>query len=193
MLSVLIVVILFKGDIMQRKFFLLSLSFLLVSLLLFLALAPIVQATEVILAAPVNYRVGNAPNYVAAADFTGDGKPDLAVVHALMSDGSPYGGPSVLLNNGAGTFGTASDYDGGYLPKALRWGILTRILTLTWQSPTLGEVSRYGLTMAVARLLFTPTSGQPRVPCPSPSPILIKITTLTSSLQTGQRTKRVCS
>jgi len=51
---------------------------------------------------------GAGANAVAAADFNGDGKPDLAVTNS-GSDNRV----SVLLNNGAGGFLAAAPYPGG--------------------------------------------------------------------------------
>ena len=53
----------------------------------------------------VSYSVANFAYSVAAGDFNGDGKPDLAVTH----DASP-GSVSVLLDNGDGTFGSTASY-----------------------------------------------------------------------------------
>src|SRR5438445_75308 len=52
----------------------------------------------------VNYGVGTNPAFVAAADFNGDGKPDLAVTN--------YGSNtvSILLGNGNGTFQAPVNY-----------------------------------------------------------------------------------
>jgi hypothetical protein len=62
--------------------------------------------------ARVNYVPGLDPSMVAAGDFNGDGKPDLAVANRL----SLIGGQSllrILVNTGNGTFVTAHSY---YLP-----------------------------------------------------------------------------
>jgi hypothetical protein len=68
-------------------------------------------------APPVNYVVKGSANFVAVADVTGDGKPDLAVAPSLQ-------GVSVLRNNGDGTFAPAVDYpapDNPFSVAALDW------------------------------------------------------------------------
>ena len=60
-----------------------------------------------------NYAVGNHPIAIAAGDFKGDGKVDLAVTNS----GSKT--VSVLLGNGDGTFGKAEEYEIGVIPGAL--------------------------------------------------------------------------
>src|ERR1017187_4848816 len=49
---------------------------------------------------------------VAVGDFSGDGKPDLAVAYR------PTEGVSVLLGNGDGTFRTAVTYAAGSMPNS---------------------------------------------------------------------------
>jgi FG-GAP-like repeat/Abnormal spindle-like microcephaly-assoc'd, ASPM-SPD-2-Hydin/FG-GAP repeat len=60
-------------------------------------------------AAPTNYNVGGPSTVIAAADFNGDGYPDLAVEANYVS---PYVSDSlvVLMNNGDGTFGVPIAY-----------------------------------------------------------------------------------
>jgi hypothetical protein len=60
-----------------------------------------------------NYSVGDNPNYGVAADFNGDGKPDLAIGNVLHNN------VSVLLNNGNGTFAGAVNYPVDLHPEAL--------------------------------------------------------------------------
>ncbi|HLL73930.1 MAG TPA: FG-GAP-like repeat-containing protein [Pyrinomonadaceae bacterium] len=50
---------------------------------------------------------GTTPGHAVAADFNGDGKPDLAVGHFNG------GGIAVRLGDGAGGFGTATNFPGG--------------------------------------------------------------------------------
>jgi hypothetical protein len=67
--------------------------------------------------APVNYSLGAGVNPVslAAADFNGDGYPDIVVADAGSST-SP-GGVIVLLNSGSGTFGTPISSAAGTNPN----------------------------------------------------------------------------
>lgn len=58
-------------------------------------------------ASAVRYAVGTSPAAVAIADFTGDGKADLAVAN------SGSGNVSVLVNNGDGTYRPARNFDAG--------------------------------------------------------------------------------
>jgi len=60
-----------------------------------------------------NYAVGNHPVAIAAGDFSGDGKVDLAVANRASKT------VSVLLGNGDGTFGKAADYAIGVVPGQL--------------------------------------------------------------------------
>ena len=53
------------------------------------------------------YTVGNGPRDIAARDMDGDGAPDLVTANATS------GTVSVLLNQGGGVFGTASEYAAG--------------------------------------------------------------------------------
>jgi len=61
-----------------------------------------------------DYSVGETPQVVTAADFNGDGAPDLAAANADSDD------MSVLLNNGDGTFGAADFYPAGNTPLSIR-------------------------------------------------------------------------
>src|SRR5439155_430377 len=69
-------------------------------------------------AAAKHYATGGGPADVAAADFNGDGKPDLAT--ANYADGTV----SVLLNRGDGTFGPKHDYPAGLGVTAVATGDL---------------------------------------------------------------------
>ena len=64
--------------------------------------------------APATYTVGTSPEWIATGDFNGDEHTDLAVVNAGPGpDGTTV---SVLLNQGAGTFGAAATYTVGTYP-----------------------------------------------------------------------------
>jgi hypothetical protein len=67
-------------------------------------------------AAAQNFTTGNTPYSVAAADFNGDGKPDLAVVNSRSAT------VSVLLNTtngGAINFAAKRDFKVGSLPRSV--------------------------------------------------------------------------
>src|SRR5262249_50817214 len=59
--------------------------------------------------APV-YMTGDAPIWVAIADFNRDGHPDVAAANFVG------GNVSILLNNGDGTFAAPVNYPSGSLP-----------------------------------------------------------------------------
>jgi hypothetical protein len=82
------------------------------SLLPFLLRHPAGGATVAFKAA-VTYPVGTAPFGVAAGDFNGDGKVDLAVANG--GDGSV----SILLGNGDGTFQPANNIAAGKSPISI--------------------------------------------------------------------------
>lgn len=67
-------------------------------------------------AAAVNYPVGQGASSIVAADFNGDGKPDLAVTNADSDT------VSVLLNLGDGRFGPRIDYGIGGPPSGIAAG-----------------------------------------------------------------------
>ena len=66
----------------------------------------------------VVYPVGPGPRSMAVADFSGDGKPDLAVA----TSNSAGGLVSVLVNEGSGTFATAVSYAVGGDPTSVATG-----------------------------------------------------------------------
>ncbi len=69
--------------------------------------------------APVTYSAGSQrPLSIVAADFNGDGKPDLAVAteQILFSDPFVQGNVTILLNQGDGTFKTGSTLAAGPAP-----------------------------------------------------------------------------
>jgi len=65
--------------------------------------------------------VGNQPVSVAAADFNGDGKTDLALVNSDAKSGSAVlpGNLVILLGQGDGTFGTPTNITVGSNPAAV--------------------------------------------------------------------------
>ena len=67
-------------------------------------------------AAQVDYAVGSAPDSVAAGDFNGDGKLDLAVANSESNT------VSLLLGNGDGTFQAKTDYATGSYPVSMAVG-----------------------------------------------------------------------
>jgi hypothetical protein len=69
----------------------------------------------------VTYAAGSGPVAIAAGDFTGNGRLDLAVadIGDLQYGGQDPGGVSVLLGNGDGTFQPAREYAAGTTPVAL--------------------------------------------------------------------------
>ncbi|MCR4314863.1 MAG: FG-GAP-like repeat-containing protein [Planctomycetes bacterium] len=67
-------------------------------------------------AAPTSIAAGDAPGYVKAEDFNGDGVLDLAVANLWSDD------LSMLIGNGDGTFQAAVDYAVGTYPQAIASG-----------------------------------------------------------------------
>src|SRR5205823_3032072 len=64
----------------------------------------------------VNYSAGSFPQFVAVADFNGDGKPDLTVANHGSSN------ISVLLGKGDGAIQTAVNYGAGAGPQSVAVG-----------------------------------------------------------------------
>ena len=61
---------------------------------------------------PTNYSLGDNPNTGIAADFNGDGKPDMAIGNVLHKN------VGVLINNGNGTFANAVNYPVDFNPES---------------------------------------------------------------------------
>jgi hypothetical protein len=70
----------------------------------------------------VSYLAGYGPRSVAAGDFNGDGKQDLAVAVAGDSYNGGGQGVSVLLGKGDGTFQTAQTFPTGTYPISVAVG-----------------------------------------------------------------------
>ena len=61
-----------------------------------------------------NFGVGSAPRSVAVGDFDGDTDLDLAVANFFSNN------VSILLGNGTGGFGTATNFGVGFWPTICR-------------------------------------------------------------------------
>jgi uncharacterized protein (TIGR03437 family) len=59
---------------------------------------------------PVEYVVGNTPQHLRAADFTGDGKLDLLIFHLGRGDAANPPALSILPGRGDGTFAAKKDF-----------------------------------------------------------------------------------
>src|SRR5260370_34078680 len=67
--------------------------------------------------APItNLNAGTLPVGIAAADFNGEGKIDLAVANSTSNNVSGF------LNNGSGSFGGPTDYPAGTNPGSIDAG-----------------------------------------------------------------------
>ena len=69
----------------------------------------------------VNYPVGADPTFVAVGDFNGDGNLDLAVTNSNVSR-TGTDSVSILLGNGDGTFGSATNFPAGLTPHCVAVG-----------------------------------------------------------------------
>ena len=63
-----------------------------------------------------SFGVGSNPSSVTVGDFNGDGNPDLATANLSSND------MSVLLGNGAGSFGAATNFTVGFNPSSVTVG-----------------------------------------------------------------------
>ena len=73
---------------------------------------------------PRNFAVGLGPTSVAIGDLNGDGKPDLAVTNWHSNKVSSYNNVSVLLGNGAGSFGKPRNFAVSTRPASVAIGDL---------------------------------------------------------------------
>ncbi len=78
-----------------------------------------VTCNPVSFAAGIDFGVGRNPSSVAVGDFNGDGEQDLAVAHA---SGNPDTTVSILLGNGNGNFGAATNFGAGPFPESVAVG-----------------------------------------------------------------------
>ena len=67
---------------------------------------------------PVEYNVGGGPDAVTVGDFNGDTILDIAVANSYDDE------VSILLGNGDGTFGAATNFDVGDRPLAIYFELL---------------------------------------------------------------------
>jgi hypothetical protein len=75
------------------------------------AVMPAFAAARISFDAPRAFLLDKPPNSVAAGDFNGDGKPDVAV--------ASYKGVAILLGNGDGTFGSPKEVPVSGLPHSV--------------------------------------------------------------------------
>jgi len=69
--------------------------------------------------AAMQFTTGTNGNYIAIGDFNGDSIPDLAVTNRGLATSSQPSTVSVLLGNGDGTFGAATNYTVGVGPTSV--------------------------------------------------------------------------
>jgi hypothetical protein len=73
-------------------------------------------AQSISFTAATNFAAGDGPFSVAAGDFNGDGKQDLAVANTFSNN------VSILLGNANGTFGAATNFAAGIDPRSVAVG-----------------------------------------------------------------------
>src|SRR5215472_1573514 len=92
---------------------------LLSTVLLLWALCPAAIAATIGFKPAISYPVGTAPLVVAAGDFNGDGKLDLAVANSGDPTVGDDGGISILFGNGDGTFQPSRNVSAGKSPGSV--------------------------------------------------------------------------
>ncbi|MEG4170392.1 MULTISPECIES: DUF4347 domain-containing protein [unclassified Microcoleus] len=75
------------------------------------------NGTGGLISPPSTFSVGNTPSSIAVGNFNSDTFLDLAVVNANPQGAS--GSVSILLGNGAGSFGAATNFNVGAIPDAV--------------------------------------------------------------------------
>ena len=70
---------------------------------------------------PLNYSVGGIPRTVKMGDFNGDSKLDLATANSIFNSAGPSN-VAILLNDGSGGFGAATNYLVSATPRAIATG-----------------------------------------------------------------------
>jgi len=86
------------------------------NLLLLLVLSHSAIGANIEFKPAVNYPVGSTPRAVAAADFNGDGKMDVAVANFGDPSANDDGSVSILLGNGDGTYQKGTAFAAGKNP-----------------------------------------------------------------------------
>jgi len=66
-----------------------------------------------------NFPTGPDPGSIVVGDFNGDGNLDLATANSNRTSNTDFGGMTVLLGNGNGTFRAPVAYDAGVRPYAV--------------------------------------------------------------------------
>jgi VCBS repeat protein/FG-GAP repeat protein len=89
------------------------------TVILLWALSPAAVAATISFKPAVSYPVGTAPLAVAAGDFNGDGKLDLAVADSGNPSVGDEGGISILLGKGDGTLQAARSLSAGKNPTCV--------------------------------------------------------------------------
>src|SRR5439155_1618760 len=84
--------------------------------------APSVMCSSFSFSSPTNYPAGIVPTWVAVGDFNRDGAPDMAVTNYSVSTNNV----SILLGDGTGGFGAATNFTVGTEPYSVAVGDFNR-------------------------------------------------------------------